>query len=303
MSRYKVNRLLSAAGVRPVYRGGKTLYLELDRAREALKMRLGRETSATRLREVARHCGVSPELLARKVRQHCIRTTGSANHALDQCEVQRIERLNRARRSGWQRLREAGICGVQPRGRHGHEVVSWDMSRLIQVAQMFPSRIQQEELFDEIAWACDGAGQRRFKDSLESELWKWRMVSDEQSRRAAQLLLRLLAYMPSALVSSQNQIALIAAAGPQRYQFSDACLRALANRADCHTEVALRRFITRVDQQVAELLIDDDRAVLLTAGRRSETVRARSRLSRGRVRTGSGRDGHDRQAAARRHDR
>ena len=260
MSRYKLNRLLSAAGVRPVYRDGKTLYLELDRAQEALRTRIGRENSATRLRDVARQCGVSPELLARKVRQDCIRTTGSANYAIDECEVQRVERLNRARRSGWQRLREAGICQVQPRGRQGYEVVSWDVSRLIHVAQTLSSR-PQEALFDEIAWACDGAGQRRFKDSLENELWKWRTVPDEQSRRAAQLLLRLFAHMPKTLIPWQSRVTLIAAGAPQRYQLSDACLRLLAKDAGCRTEIALRRFIARVDQQVAELLINEHRAV------------------------------------------
>ena len=49
------------------------------------------------------------------------------------------------------------------------------------------------------------------RDSLENELWKWRTVPDEQSRRAAQLLLRLLAHMPKTLIPWQSHVALIAA--------------------------------------------------------------------------------------------
>ena len=180
-----------------MHRDTRNLYFELDGARKALRTRIGREDSATKLRDVARTCEVSPELLARKVRQDCIRTTGSTNHALDECEVARVDRLNRERRAGWRRLRETGICRVQPRGRRGYEVVNWNVSRLIQLAQTL-SLQGQNALFDEVAWACDGAGQRRFKESLECELSRWRTLPDQQSRRAAQLLLRLLAYMPKA---------------------------------------------------------------------------------------------------------
>jgi AraC-like DNA-binding protein len=261
MSRYKVNRLLTVVGVRPVHQHGKTLYFQLDHARQAISTRIGREASATRLRDVARRCGVSPELLARKVRQECIRTTGSANHTLDEREVQRIERLNRARRSGWQRLCEAGICHVQPRGRWGHEVVSWDLSRLIQVAQTLSAH-QREALFDEVAWACDGAGQRRFEEALEHELWQWRALP-EHSRRKAELLLSLFAHMPK-MHACQSHVALIASDALQRYCLSTKCLRLLARESGCRTEIALRRFMARVDQQVADLLIEDRQAVILT---------------------------------------
>jgi hypothetical protein len=154
-------------------------------------------------------CGVSPELLARKVRQDCIRTIGSSTHAVDEFEVQRIERLVRALRSRWQRLRELGICRLHSRGRCGQEVVGWDVSRLIQVSQIVSSR-KQEALFDEVGWACDGAGQRRFRESVENELSQWRRMADQKSRRAAQLLLTVFGHLPKTLAACRSEVSLIA---------------------------------------------------------------------------------------------
>ena len=257
MSRYKLTRLLAAARVQPVHQDGKTLYWDLNGAHEAVGTRIGREDSATRLRDVARHCGVSLELLARKVRRNCIRTTGSANYAVDESEVQRIERLDRARRTGWQHLREAGICRVQPRGPQGHEVVGWDVARLIQLADEL-SLASQEELFDEVAWACDGAGQRRFENSVENELWRWRTSPDYESQRAAKLLLKVLAHQPKTLIALQSQLALIGAGAHQRYCVNDSSLQLLAIKAGRRTLSAQQDFIWQIDRYVAELLTCQD---------------------------------------------
>jgi AraC-like DNA-binding protein len=267
MSRYKLTRLLAAAGVRPVHRHGKTLYWDLDRSREAVWARIGREDSAMRLRDVARRCGVSQELLARKVRQNCICTTGSANYAVDESEVLRIERLDRARRTGWQHLREAGICRVQPRGRQGHEVVGWDVARLIQVADKL-SLTSQEALFDEVAWACDGAGQQRFDQSLQNELRRWRTSPDQETRPAAQLLLKVLTHLPKSLIACQSQVALIGAGAHQRYCVNDSSLQLLAIKAGCRTVSAQQDFIGQVDRYIADLLTCEDSATFVTDIRR-----------------------------------
>jgi hypothetical protein len=272
VSRYKVNRLLAAAGVRSVHRGGKTVYWELDRALEAVRKRIVREHSATSLRHVARRCAVSPELLARRVRQDCIRTTGSANHSMDESEVERIERLDQARRTGWQRLCETGICQLQPRGRHGREVVGWDVWRLIEIAQTLSSP-HREAFFDEVGWACDGAGQRRFQESLETELWRWRTTPEEHFQRAAQLLLRLFSHLPKTLGTCQGYVALIASGAPQRYGLSDSSLRLLANEAGCRTEIARQRFIGQIDRRVAELLTCEGSAPFLAGPGRPQVIR------------------------------
>jgi hypothetical protein len=263
MSRYKLNRLLHAAGVQPVHRDKKTLYFDLDRSRRAVRTRVGREDSATTLRDVAQRCGVSPELLARKVRQGCIRTIGSSNHAVDESEAQRIQHVERARRHGWQRLREAGICRLQPRGRYGHEVVGWDVSRLLQVAQVLSSQ-EREALFDEVAWACDGAGQRRFQEALEHELWNWRISPGAHRRPVAYVLLTLVARLPKFFAPCRDHVTLIASGAPQRYRLDNARLRLLASQAGCGTEQARVRFITHIDRQVVELLSGENAATFLT---------------------------------------
>lgn len=134
MSRYKLNRLLTAAGVRPVHQGGQAIYFDEKRAREAVRARLGCEALAVSLATLASRTGISKAVLAKKVRQGCVGTTGEANHAADACEAERIEAVVRALQSRGENVQTAGICQLRPRGRTGHEVAAWDLAQLIKVA-------------------------------------------------------------------------------------------------------------------------------------------------------------------------
>jgi hypothetical protein len=66
MSRYKLTRLLTASGVRPVHRGGKTIYFDANEAGQAVRDRLARESSAVTLDVLADRTGISAAVLAQE---------------------------------------------------------------------------------------------------------------------------------------------------------------------------------------------------------------------------------------------
>ena len=156
MSRYKLNRLLTAADIRPVHRGGKAIYFDWNEAREAVRDRLGRESSAVSLGALADRTGVSAAVLARKVRQGCISTTGQATHAVDASEAERIGEIVRSLHSRRESLEALGICRLHSRGRTGEEVAAWDIHRLIKVAEPL-TPVQRTRLFGQVAWLCEGS--------------------------------------------------------------------------------------------------------------------------------------------------
>ena len=112
MSRYKLNRLLTAAGIRPVHRGGQAIYFDGNEAREAVRDRLDRESSAMSLVTLADRTGVSAAVLARKVRQGCISTTGQASHAVDASEAERIGEVVRSLHSRSRKSRSTGNLSI-----------------------------------------------------------------------------------------------------------------------------------------------------------------------------------------------
>ena len=112
MSRYKLNRLLTAADIRPVHRGGKAIYFDWNEARAAVRDRLDRESSAVSLGELADRTGVSAAVLARKVRQGCISTTGQATHAVDASEAERIGEIVRCLSQPPRKSRSTGNLSI-----------------------------------------------------------------------------------------------------------------------------------------------------------------------------------------------
>jgi hypothetical protein len=165
MSRYKLNRLLNAAGMGPVYQSGRGIYFDANGAREAVRDRLGRESSAVSLGTLADQTGLTAAVLARKVRQGCICTTRQATHAIDASEAERIKEVVRCLRSRRESPQALGICQLHSRGRTGQEVVAWHVHQLITVAEpLMP--VQRARLFGQISWLCDGAGLRRLIKAL-----------------------------------------------------------------------------------------------------------------------------------------
>lgn len=108
MSRYKLQRLLRAVNVGPVYEHGGTMYFDVSETPKILHGRLAGESSAVSLRVLSRRTGVSRQVLARKIRRGCIRTTGQqGTYCVDEQEAQRIEELVAALRGlrGWRDCR------------------------------------------------------------------------------------------------------------------------------------------------------------------------------------------------------
>jgi hypothetical protein len=183
MSRYKLQRLLAAISIDPVYQHGRTMYFDVSRARTLLHGRLNRESLAVSLPVLARRTGVSQGVLARKIRHGCIRTMGQkAAHSIDEREAQRIERLLFALRKSPAGLSSLGICRLHQRGSAGAEVAGWKLAELIKAARGFTPE-QRSLLFDQVAWLCEGAGQKRFADALDVYLTAQQKGSRDASQQ------------------------------------------------------------------------------------------------------------------------
>jgi len=254
MSRYKLNRLLNAVGIQPVYQGGQAMYFEGDRAREAVRDRLRREGSAVSLATLASRTGISKAVLAKKVRQGCIGTTGEANHAVDACEAGRIEAVVRALQSCRENVETAGICQLRPRGRTGQEVAAWDLAQLIKVTLPL-TPLQRVGWFGQIAWLCDGAGRRRFIESLNDYIFShYKIPGDaEQLSRGASVLLALLGPLPPEFGCYQSRLAFLASGALQVYGTRDE-LRSLAGYAGLHGGTTYECFQAQINESVADLL-------------------------------------------------
>ena len=255
MSRYRLNRLLIAADVRPIHRGGKAIYLDWNEARAAVRDRLDRESSAVSLGELADRTGVSAAVLARKVRRGCIATTGQATHAVDATEAERIGEIVRGLHSRRESLEALGICRLHARGRTGEEVAAWDLQQLIKVAEPLPP-VQRKRLFWQVAWLCEGAGRRRFVHALECYVLSWYTnVGDDRNRtRAAQILLSVLDHVPVESAPYRGWVALLASGAPQVYGTTDE-LRRLTRGAGLHSDTSNGQLLAQIDRSVADLLM------------------------------------------------
>jgi hypothetical protein len=212
MSRYKLQRLLAAISIDPVYQRGRTMYFDVSRARTLLQERLNRESLAVSLPVLARRTGVSRAVLARKIRNGCIRTIGQkAAHSIDEQEAQRIERLLFALRNTSAGLSSLGICRLHQRGSAGAEVVGWKLAELIKAAQGFTTE-QRNLLFDQVVWLCEGAGQKRFADALDIYLTAQQKGSRDasQQRREALILLPLFSHLPKVFDSYRVRLLFLA---------------------------------------------------------------------------------------------
>jgi hypothetical protein len=254
MSRYKLSRLLAAAGVRPVHRGGQAIYFDLEAARAAVSDRLGRETSALPLDVVAGRTGVSAAVLARKVRLGCIATTGQATHAVDAREAERIGEVVRTLHSGREGLEALGVCRLCSRGRNGQEVAAWDIRRLVKVAQG-STPAQRRNLFDQVAWLCEGAGKRRLIEAIKGYIFAHYSSSAENRNgdREAQMLLALLGRLPEEFAPYRNRAALFAAGVSPFYETSEE-LRSLALAAGFKGDDGDEKFRDSLDESTVTLL-------------------------------------------------
>jgi hypothetical protein len=257
MSRYKLNRLLTAAGVRPVYQGGQAIYFDGNRAREAVRARLGREASAVSLATLAIRTGISKAVLAKKVRQGCIGTTGEANHAVDVCEAERIEAVVRAFQSRRENVETTGICQLRPRGRTGHEVAVWDLAQLIRIALPL-TPLQRVGWFRQVAWLCDGAGRHRLIESLNDYILSHYKIPGDagQLSRGASVLLALLGHLPPEFNCYRSRLMFLASGVLQVYGTRDE-LRNLAGYAGLHGDTNYQRFQAQINESVADLLTRD----------------------------------------------
>jgi len=255
MSRYKLQRLLTAAGVQAVFQYGKTIYFELNSAREALEGRLDREHSAVDLRVLSRLTGVSPEVLAIKVRHGCIRTTGQIVHRVDRYEAERIQKVVAALRSRRDGLPSLGVCRFHVRGRLGQEVAGWNLQQLIEVAQGL-SADRQAILFDQVAWLCSGAGAKRLRNTLDGYLASLHGLQhgERDIRRGARVLLSLIDHLPGGFSKYRNRLRLIGSGISQNYRCGAERLRELAREAGTISEAGYQRFRVRIDESFAALL-------------------------------------------------
>ena len=253
MSRYKLNRLLAAAAVHPAYRTAKTIYYEPGTASERLKMRLDREGSAVTLRELSDRTNVSAALLARKVRQGCILTISSAAHVFDEQEAQRVDQIVRGLHDSYSNLETSGVARWHRRGRSAQEVASWDLSRLIEVAQSVPSA-HRRVLFDQVVWMCEGAGQKRFREALDRYFLLLQKAGSEAERlsQSRVALLSLAKVLPNGLAVERTRLALIASGTHHVYRRVEQNLRALALETGCETGRSYDLFRTRLDRKLAE---------------------------------------------------
>ena len=254
MSRYKLNRLLTAAGIRPVHRGRQVIYFDGNEAREAVRDRLGRESSAISLGTLADRTGISAAVLARKVRQGCISTTGQATHTVDASEAERIGEVVRSLHSHRESVEALGICRLHPRGSTGQEVAAWDIHRLIKVAEPL-TPVQRLRLFGQVAWLCEGAGRRRFIHALKCYILShYTSIGDDRNwTREAQILLSVLRHLPTEFAAYRSRIALLASGASQVYGTTDE-LRSLARAAGLHSDTSYERLRAQIDESIADLL-------------------------------------------------
>jgi len=255
MSRYKLQRLLAAAGVKAIFQHGHTIYFELSTAREAVRARLAREHSAIDLRVLSQRTGVSAEVLARKVRHGCIRTTGQTAHMVDGQEAERIARLVTALRSRHEGAPALGICRFHVRGRAGQEVASWDVAQLVDASSaMSPDK--RAVLFDQVGWLCEGAGAKRLREALSGYLGSLHVLAEEGQdvRRKAEILSMLVDALPGNFSHYRYRLLLLLSGVMERPCCGADRLRALARDAGALSEEGYRQFGLRMEESFAALL-------------------------------------------------
>jgi hypothetical protein len=252
MSRYKLSRLLNAVDIQPVYQHGRTLYFDQRTAHEAVRGRLEREACAVTLAALASRTGLSEAVLARKVRHGHIQTLDRlATHCVDRDEAARVEQLVRAFRSPSIGLEGLSVCRLHTRGRAGSEVARWDIVRLVEVARTLPSH-HRGILFDQVAWMCEGAGLKRFKQAFEYLMQNLTACPD--TRLSARLLLELTEHLPAEFSRYIIRLLLIASGRTNTLNELDRRVRRFAAEAGCDDQRAYYRFRVRIDQSLAELL-------------------------------------------------
>ncbi len=256
MSRYKLQRLLAAISIDPVYQPGRTMYFDVNRARTLLQGRLNRESLAVSLPVLARRAGVSRAVLARKIRSGCIRTIGQkAAHSIDEQEAQRIERLLFALRNSPAGLSSLGICRLHQRGSAGAEVVGWELAELIKAVQGFTAE-QRSLLFDQVVWLCEGAGQKRFADALDVYFTGQQKSSRNasQQRREALSLLPLFSHLPKVFDSYRVRLLFRAWKDEDILGNIEPYLRILACQVGASKQQRYQRFRIRVERSLTVLL-------------------------------------------------
>lgn len=255
MSRYRLNRLLNAMGITPVHRHGTTLCFDRVAAHEAVQARVRRERRAVSLATLSERTGVSEAILARKVRNGCIRTVPDyPAHVVDEKEAQRVEEVVRASKCGLQDLRSLGICRLHPRGARGAEVACWNLDRLLEIAGGTPEN-QRSVLFGQVAWMCEGSGRKRLQDALREWFRRIRSTPDRpQVFREARLLLEFVTVLPGGFEGDRIRLLLIGRAGTETWRSMEDGITSLARQTGCDNQRAFERFQTCLDQSLTLLL-------------------------------------------------
>jgi len=143
---------------------------------------------------------------------------------------------------------------LQARGRIGFEVACWDIVRLVEVARTLPSP-RRRMLFAQVAWMCEGAGQKRLAQVLESYVPSLQnLATSSDTPVCAKLLLELIDQLPSEFSRYTIRLLLIASGRMNMYRLLEDRVRRFATEAGCNDERAYDRFRLRTHHSLAELL-------------------------------------------------
>lgn len=255
MSRYKLNRLLSTAGIKPAYRDGKTLYFDREASHKALRARMNQEENAVTISALSALTGISRAVLANKIRMGCIHTLGHrAMHIVDRNEAARVLGIVRAMQSASDNLQNAGICKLQRRGSAGTEAAGWNIDRFLELcASATPER--QSIVIGQVAWRTEGSGGRHLHQELDRYLA--RDLQRDQSaltRQNAALLLRLIDSLPGTFSVYRIRLSLIAGGEAEIWRSIELKIEDLARNAGCDDQRLMDRFRGQVYQSLAEVL-------------------------------------------------
>lgn len=135
--------------------------------------------------------------------------------------------------------------------------MEWDVGQLIKLAQRAGIK-ERLLLFDQVAWLCEGAGQRRLGQALDCYLGSMSKVNGDggQQQRDAQILLALLGHLPSTLDSYRIRLLFITSTGTDIFGHVEPYLRMLASEIGTDKQQRYQRFRSCIGVSLAALFTD-----------------------------------------------
>lgn len=265
ISRYKLQRLLAAVNIKPLHQYGKTQYFDAVKAQRAVEARLDREGNAVTLRALAARTSVSERLLGQKVREGCIEALGHHSlHLIAAEEADRIQQVLTALRSRADGIEGLRICRLHKRGRAGREVAAWDLSALVQAAEVL-SPDQEAILFSQVAWMSEGISKTRLRAAFDEYLGSIHSAADRSLiQQTAKCLLKLTYSLTKDFAQYRVRLLLLAAGSIPEYCAMEQRIRTVAIESGCDDKRAHNRFRSRLAQQLTAV-VEDGRDLLVSA--------------------------------------